>query len=85
MQVDPQYRVHINTRECWVGTAQQHQPDMAVRSALALRQQVTVHGDILERVKVFWYLERLLSQDDDAIQAVQSQLCKARGTWDWVG
>ena len=54
---------------------------MAVQSALALHQQLTVHGDILERVKVFWYLSRLLLQDDEDIQAVQSQLHKARGMW----
>jgi len=58
---------------------------MAVRSALALCQQFTVHGDVLERVEVFRYLGRLLSQDDDDIQAVRSQLCKARGTWARVG
>ena len=44
-----------------------------------------VHGDVLERVKVFWYLGRLLSQDDIDIQVMQSQLCKARGTWARVG
>jgi len=58
---------------------------MAVRSALALRQQFTVHGDVLECVEVFWYLGRLLSQDDNDIQAMWSQLCKARGTWARVG
>ena len=64
-----------------MGTARRHQRDMAVCSALALRQQFTVHGDVLERVEVFRYLGGLLSQDDDDIQAVRSQLCKARGTW----
>ncbi len=68
-----------------MGTARRHQRDMAVRSALALCQQFMVHGDVLERVKVFQYLGRLLSQDDDDVRAVQSQLCKARGTWAWVG
>jgi hypothetical protein len=58
---------------------------MAVRSALALRQQFMVHGDVLDRVEVFWYLGRLLSQDDDDIQVVRSQLCKARGTWARIG
>jgi hypothetical protein len=77
--------MHINTKECSVETARRHQRDMAVQSALALRQQFTVHGDVLERVEVFRYLGRLLSQDDDDIQAVRSQLCKARGTWAWVG
>jgi hypothetical protein len=85
MQVDLRVPTHINTKECRVGTARRHQRDMAVRSALALRQQFTVHGDVLERVEVFRYLGHLLSQDDDDIQAVQSQLCKARGTWARVG
>jgi hypothetical protein len=85
MQVDPRYPAHINTKKCRIGMARRHQRDMAVRSALALRQQFTVHGDVLERVEVFRYLSRLLSQDDDDIQAVRSQLCKARGTWAWVG
>ena len=53
--------------------------------ALALRQQFTVHADVLERVEVFRYLGRLLSQDDDDIQAVRSQLCKAHRTWARVG
>ena len=39
----------------------------------------------MERAEVFRYLGRLLSQDDDDIQAVQSQLCKACGTWARVG
>ncbi len=64
-----------------MGTARRHQRDMAVQSALALRQQFTVHGDVLERVEVFRYLGCLLLQDDDDIQAVRSQLRKARGTW----
>ena len=68
-----------------MGTARRHQRDMAVRSALALRQQFTVHGDVLERVEVFRYLGRLLSQDDDDVRTVRSQLCKARGTWARVG
>ena len=85
MQVDPRVPMHINTKECRIGTARCHQRDMAVRSALALRQQFMVHGDVLERVRAFRYLSRLLSQDDNNIQAVRSQLCKARGTWARVG
>jgi len=70
MQVDPWYPAHINTEECWVGTARRHQRDMTVRSALTLHQQFTVHGDVLERVEVFRYLGCLLSQNDNDIQAV---------------
>ncbi len=85
MQTNPRYSAHINTKECRVGMARQHHRDMAVRSALALRQQFMVHGDVLERVEVFRYLGRLLLQDDGNVQAVQSQLCKARGTWARIG
>jgi len=85
MQVDPTHPAHIYTEECWVGTARRHQRDIAVQSALALHQQFTVHGDVLERVEVFQYLGRLLLQDDDDIQAMRSQLCKARGTWSQIG
>ena len=85
MQVDPWVPTHINTKECRIGMARRHQRDMAVHSALALHQEFTVHGDMLERVEVFRYLGRLLSQNDDDIQAVRSQLRKARGTWARVG
>jgi hypothetical protein len=64
-----------------MGTARRHQRDMSVRSALALRQQFTVHGDMLERVEVFWYLGRLFLQDVDDIQAMRSQIHKEHGMW----
>jgi hypothetical protein len=58
---------------------------MAILSALALRQQYTVHGDVLERVEVFKYLGRMMAQDDNDIQAIWAQLRKARATWARVG
>jgi hypothetical protein len=85
MQVDPQYPAHINTKECWAGTERCHQRDMAVRSALALHEQFTVHRDVLEKVKVYRYLSCMLLQDDNDIQAMQSQLGKVQGTWARVG
>jgi hypothetical protein len=85
MQCNPMYPTHINTKECCAGMERRHQWDMAVRSALALRQQFSVHGEVLERVKVFWYLGRLLAQDDNDVQAVRAQLRKARSTWLLVG
>jgi hypothetical protein len=36
-------------------------------------------------MEVFRYLGRLLSQDDDDIQAVRGQFCKARRTWARIG
>jgi hypothetical protein len=72
MQIDPRIPAHINTKEFWVGTERHHQRNMAVRSALALREQFTVHGDVLEKVEVYRYLGCLLSQDDDDVQTIQS-------------
>jgi hypothetical protein len=56
-----------------------------VASALALRQQFSVQGNVLERVEVFKYLGRLMSQDDDNIQAIRAQIRKARSTWARIG
>ena len=85
MQVDPRYPRHQFTKECQVGVERRKQREAAVTSALALRQQFTVHGEALERVEVFKYLGRLLAQDDDDIQAIRAQLRKARATWARVG
>jgi hypothetical protein len=81
MQCNPSYPAHTNTKECRAGTECQHQRDMAIRSALALRQQFTIQDQVLERVDIFKSLGPLLSQDDDNVQAVRAQLCKARSTW----
>jgi hypothetical protein len=85
MQVDPRYPRHQYTKECQMGVERKKQREAAVASALALRHQFSVHGEALERVKVFKYLGRLLAQDDDDIQAIRAQLRKARATWARVG
>jgi hypothetical protein len=46
-----------------------------------LDQEFTAYGEKLERVEVFKYLGRLLSFDDNDIQAVRSNLKKARKVW----
>jgi len=85
MQVNPKYTGHQTTKECQVGVERKHQREAAVTSALALRQQFSVHGEALEHVEVFKYLGCLLAQDDDDIQVIRAQLRKARGTWAHVG
>ncbi len=77
MQVDPRYPAHINRKECRAGMERRHQRDMAVQSALALCKQFTVHGVVLEKVKVYRYLGCLLSQDNDDVQTMRIQLQKA--------
>ncbi len=77
MQVDPQYPRHQFTKECQVRVERKKQREAAVMLALALRQQFSVHGDVLERVEVFKYLGCLLAQDDDDTQAIRAQLRKA--------
>jgi hypothetical protein len=56
-----------------------------VASALAFCCQFLVHGDALEKVKVFKYPGRMMVQDNNDIQAMRHQLCKARGTWARIG
>ncbi len=85
MQVDPRYPRHRFTKECQVGVERKKQQEAVVTSALALRQQFSVHGNTLERVEVFKYLGRLLAQDDDDIQAIRAQMRKTRATWARVG
>ena len=85
MQVNPFYPRHYTSKECSIGVEQKQQWMAAVTLALALWQQFSVHGDVLERVEVFKYLGRLLAQDDDDIQAIRAQLRKARATWARVG
>jgi hypothetical protein len=75
------YLRHRYTKECQIGVEQKHQRETAISSALALRQQFLVCGDVLEWVEVFKYLGRLLAQDDDNIQAIHTQMRKARATW----
>ncbi|KAL7523456.1 hypothetical protein ACHAXR_000188, partial [Thalassiosira sp. AJA248-18] len=47
----------------------------------ALKQQFTAYGVELERVEVFKYLGRLLTYEGNDIQAVRSNLMKARKCW----
>ena len=56
-----------------------------VTAALALRQQYTIHGDVLEQVEIYKYLGRMMAQDDNNAQAIRTQLRKARATWARVG
>ncbi|KAL7524453.1 hypothetical protein ACHAXR_000579 [Thalassiosira sp. AJA248-18] len=57
------------------------QQEATVDSALALKQKFTAYGEELERVEVFKYLGRLLTYDDNDVQAVRSNLKKARKCW----
>jgi hypothetical protein len=85
MQVNPAYPRHIRTKECGIGMDRQLQRESAISLALALQRKFNVDGTVLEQVKVFKYLGRLLAQDDDDAQAIRQQLRKARGVWARVG
>jgi hypothetical protein len=85
MQVNPLYPCHWLSNECQVGVERRQQRDAAVTAALALRQQFTIHGDVLKRVKVYKYLGWMMAQDDVNAQAIRAQLRKARVTWAWFG
>jgi hypothetical protein len=84
MQVHPAYPRHRLSKECQIGVEQKHQWETAVVSALALRQQFSVQGNVLERVEVFKYLGCLMSQDDDDIQASIGQVLHSEDVWPFV-
>jgi hypothetical protein len=85
MQVNPLYPCHRLSKECQVGVKRKQQREASVTLALALQQQFSIDGEVLERVEVFKYLGRLLAQDNDDIQAIRAQLRKTRATWARVG
>ena len=61
MQVNPVVKGHWKTESISIGMDRRVQRDAAVALALALRCTFQVHGDVLERVKVFKCLGRLLA------------------------
>jgi hypothetical protein len=81
MQVYFLYPCHRLLKECQVGVERRRQREAAVTAALALRQQFTIHGDVIERVEVYKYLGWMMAQDDNDTQALRPQLWKARATW----
>jgi hypothetical protein len=85
MQVNPRYPRHWLSKECQVGAEKQRQRETVVTAALALRQQYTIHGDVLEQVEIYKYLGRMMAQDNNNAQAIPVQLRKARATWARVG
>ena len=85
MQINPSYPWRFTSKECSIRVERKQQQEAVVTSALALRQQFSVHEDVLEQVEVFKDRGRLLAQDDADIQAIRSQLRKARATWARVG
>jgi hypothetical protein len=74
MQVHPLYPHHRRSKECQIGVEHRLQREAAVTSALALHQQFTVRGDVLQQVEVYKYLGRMMAQDDDDIQGQTGSL-----------
>ena len=81
MQCNPAYPKHAQTKTCEMGRERREQREKAIDACLSLRQMFYANGDVLGKVDAFWYLGRILAQDDDDIRAVRSQIKKARGTW----
>jgi len=72
---------HYSSNLCVGGTVRKKQREAAAESVRALDVTFTAYGDELERVEVFKYLGRLMSMDDNDIQAVRSNMRKARKVW----
>ncbi len=74
MQSNLLYLRHIHSQVCQLGAERQTQQDLAVAAALALRKLFYIKGGLLEKKDLFGYLERILAQDEDNVQAVRSQI-----------
>jgi hypothetical protein len=85
MQVNLWFTGHWETESYAIGTERKAQRKAAINSAIALCCTFKVHGEVLEKVKVFKYLGRFLAQDDDNVQAVRLQIQKSRGVWTCTG
>ncbi len=72
---------HYETALCKDGVVRKAQHAAAERAHLALHQTFTAHGQELERVEVFKYLNRLLAYDNNGTQAVRGNLKKAHSVW----
>ena len=80
-QVSPMANGHEQTRNCREGYERRMQHDAAARAGRALDRGFTAYDEELERVEVFRYLGRLLAYDNNDLQAVRSNLKKARQVW----
>ena len=74
MQVNLMFTGHWITESCKIGTERKAQRKAAIDSAITLCCNFKVHGEVLEKVKVFKYCGRLLAQDNDDVQAVRLQI-----------
>jgi hypothetical protein len=81
MQSNPRYLQHIHTQVCKLGAEQQTQQDLAITAALALCKLFYIKGELLKKVDLFRYLERILAQDNDDVGAVRNQIKIARRIW----
>jgi hypothetical protein len=75
-------RKHQETELCRERWRQQVQHETTAAAWLSLEMQFFAYGEeLLEWVIVFTYLGRLLSYDDNDIQAMRGNLAKARRCW----
>ena len=72
---------HHATPSCHRMAERRVQREAAVVAAKSLDVSFTAYGEELQRVEVFKYLGRLMAQDDNDMQAVRSNLRKARKCW----
>ncbi len=79
MQVNFAYPRHTCTKEWAMGVARPQQQEAAVVSALALCHHFMVHGEALQKVKVFRYLGRIMVQDETTSRPCDTSCAKPRG------
>eukprot|EP00956_Cyclotella_meneghiniana_P003690 scaffold4479_cov46-Cyclotella_meneghiniana.AAC.3 len=81
MQTNPTATRHTASQLCKDGKVKLQQLAASIASARSLDVVFTACGEDLEQVEVFKYLGRLMSMDDNDIQAVRKNPSKARKSW----
>ena len=78
---EDEWEDHWETTTCQKLTKMRRQREAVEKVAAAMDVKFTAYGEELEGVDIFKYLGKLTSFDDNDIQAIRSNLKKARKTW----
>ena len=78
---EDEWKRHWKTKACIKMTKTRQQREAVEKVASAMDVKFTAYGEELEGVDLFKYLGKLTSFDDNDIQAIRSNLKKARKTW----
>ena len=75
---------HLDSYTCKKGTIRRQNKDRQDKQAAAENVKFYVKGKKIERVQHFWYLGRILMEDDNDTPCIDFNLKKERGRWNSI-